>query len=578
MLRRLILLSVFAAVTLGLAEVVWRLSASEALARLADRGRADLRLSADRLVGALQRFRGVAVLMADHPEVLALALDRGGDPAQVGALLRRVADGAGALDMILVDLQGRVHAGGSGRARQLPASPDLQRAGHGALGRFHFVEPQSGRRIFSIAAPVFSPEGPVVAAVVLRLDADAVEAPGRGDPVPVWFADESGVTFIANRSEMVFQRDARDTPVDPAIYPADIALTRRVSDLTARAGVTLARNPDAPYLPELALPLSRALPVIGMTGHALIDAAPALRFARAQALVTAVALLGFGAVLLALGERRRALAVRLAAEARANAALEARVAARTAELLETNDRLTRAQADLVQAGKLSALGQMSAGISHELNQPLMAIRSYAENAALYLDRGRSSEAAQNLVRISDLARRMGRIIKNLRAFARQESEPMRDVDMVAVIGSALDLVQGKLDRAGVTLLWRAPDAPVMVRGGEVRLGQVVVNLLSNAADAMADSPQRQIDMALTRHGGRVRLTIADTGPGISEPDRIFDPFYSTKAVGSAEGMGLGLSISYGLVQSFGGAIAGRNRPDRGAIFTVELDAVGGGQA
>ena len=223
----------------------------------------------------------------------------------------------------------------------------------------------------------------------------------------------------------------------------------------------------------------------------------------------------------------------------------------------------------MQAGKLSALGQMSAGISHELNQPLMAIRQYAENGAALLERGKPDVAAQNLRRIGDLAHRMGRIIRNLRAFARQEREPMGQVDLVAVVNAALELSESRLARDGVEVRWQPP-APIHVIGGEVRLGQVLVNLIGNAADAMAGLPVRRIAISLRRHDDRVLLEVADTGPGIEEPEKIFDPFYTTKAVGAAEGMGLGLSISYGLVQSFGGAIRGRNRPEGGAIFTVEL--------
>ncbi len=186
-----------------------------------------------------------------------------------------------------------------------------------------------------------------------------------------------------------------------------------------------------------------------MTGEILLDAAPAMRLALLQAVMAAAVLLGAGAVLFGLGERRRALSDRLALEAAANADLEVRVAARTRELSEANDRLQRAQRDLVQAGKLSALGQMSAGISHELNQPLMAIRSYAENAGLFLERGKADTAAANLGRISELARRMGRIIKNLRAFARNESEPVGDVDLVTVVDAALELSDSKVTRCGV---------------------------------------------------------------------------------------------------------------------------------
>jgi two-component system C4-dicarboxylate transport sensor histidine kinase DctB len=213
-----------------------------------------------------------------------------------------------------------------------------------------------------------------------------------------------------------------------------------------------------------------------------------------------------------------------------------------------------------------------------LNQPLMAIRSFAENAEAFLDRGNPEVAAQNLSRISELARRMGRIIKNLRAFAKQENEPLSDVDLVAVVDAAIEMVTSKISHAGVSLDWAAPPSAVMVRGGEVRLQQVVLNLISNAVDAMEETEDRRIEITLERKGPRVFLAVRDTGPGIAEPERIFDPFYTTKEIGSAEGMGLGLSISYGLVQSFGGQIRGRNHEEKGAIFTVELAAVEGVQA
>ncbi len=585
--RRLLILCLFLAFATGVTSFVWRFSAAEALARLEERGSADLRLAADRLNAHLQRFRAIAVLMADHPSARAMADGAGGatdlesvEPgaAEPGAadldrLLLSVVDTSGLLSLTLVTPEGKILAASDGRRGQMPLTPDLIRARQGALGLFHAVDPATARRYFSYAAPVFAPEGAVAGALLLRLDVEGLEAAGRGDAMPVWFVDDQGVVFVTNRDEMRFRQLQQSATPDPAIYPAGLVRPFVSVREYAVAGRRLWRVHGGPYLPARALPLTRPLPVISMTSTALVDAAPALRYAALQAAVAAALSFGFGAVLMALGERRRALTERLADKARANAALEARVQERTAALQEANDQLTRAQADLVQAGKLSALGQMSAGISHELNQPLMAIGSYAENAGLYLERGRSAEAAQNLTRISELARRMGRIIKNLRAFARQESEPMRDVDMVAVIASALELVQPRLDRAGVSLHWHQPSAPVLVRGGEVRLGQVVINLLSNAADAMAASPRRDITLTLTREAARVRLMVADTGPGITEPGRIFDPFYSTKEVGSAEGMGLGLSISYGLVQSFGGAITGQNRPDGGAVFTVELDAV-----
>lgn len=165
---------------------------------------------------------------------------------------------------------------------------------------------------------------------------------------------------------------------------------------------------------------------------------------------------------------------------------------------------------------------------------------------------------------------MGRIIKNLRAFARQEVEPVADVDLIAAIEAALDPGRARIEATGTTVLWSPPGAKVWVCGGEVRLQQMVMNLIVNACDAMAGRARREIFLAVVRTAGRVRLRLADTGPGIAEPERIFDLFYSTKEVGHSEGMGLGLSISYGLIKSFGGEISGRNRDEGGAEFTIDL--------
>ncbi|MBV1897296.1 MAG: sensor histidine kinase, partial [Rhodobacteraceae bacterium] len=241
-----------------------------------------------------------------------------------------------------------------------------------------------------------------------------------------------------------------------------------------------------------------------------------------------------------------------------------------AERQEAEAALKQAQADLVQAGKLSALGQMSAGISHELNQPLMAIQSFAENGTQYIKRGRPEIAGDNLGRISDLAHRMGRIIKNLRSFARQESEAAGRVDIVAVLESVIELTGPRLRRDGIQLDYSKPDTPVWVHGGEVRLGQVFVNLLSNAADAMVVSKRKVLSIEVS-DAAQLTVSVRDTGPGIDMPDKMFEPFYTTKEVGTSEGMGLGLSISYGIVQSFGGDIRGENAPGGGALFTVQLE-------
>ena len=561
---------------------VWWVGYSAALDQLERRGRADLALAADRLTSQLQRYRELAVLLADHPD-----LQVGADPARATALLRETADRTGSLDVIVLDGAGRerVAAGGT-TAQDHLGTPYFERAMDGALGVYHLVSDRFGgrssRRAFVFAAPMFSPAGPVRGAVMVVADVDAVESAWRGDRPTMFFTDEAGVIFVSNRSELIFR--ARDgDPVRAAQspeYPAGqvtafVAYTPRLI-----GGHEIWRVAGGPYVPARALHLTLELPVIEMTGEVLLDVAPARQLAFLQAAVAAALCLTFGALLFLATERRRTLAG-------ANARLEDRVALRTAELsilnadlrrevqerVDAEARLKKAQADLVQAGKLSALGQMSAGISHELNQPLMAIRSFAENAEGFLARGKPEVAAQNLNRISDLARRMGRIIRNLRAFSRHESEPLSDVDICAVVDMVLEMSEARARQAEVTLNWNAPLARVMVRGGEVRLQQVLLNLVGNAIDAMEGSHPKSLTIEVSQQGARVELAVRDTGPGLSEPEKIFDPFYTTKQIGAAEGMGLGLSISYGLVQSFGGVIKGRNHPDGGAVFTVELDSV-----
>jgi two-component system C4-dicarboxylate transport sensor histidine kinase DctB len=215
---------------------------------------------------------------------------------------------------------------------------------------------------------------------------------------------------------------------------------------------------------------------------------------------------------------------------------------------------------------------MSAGISHELNQPLMAIQQFADNAVKFVEKGRWDVAGSNLGEISKLSHRMARIIKNLRAFARNEAEPVGRVDAVKVITHAIEFQQERLARDDIEVEWAVPRDPIWVRAGEVRLGQVMINLISNAADAMSVCPERRITVAICPVAGAeqtVEIVVDDTGPGIEHPDKIFEPFYTTKEVSPSEGMGLGLSISYGLVQSFGGNIRGTTT-SQGARFTIEL--------
>lgn len=571
MARKLVIpLTLLASLILGGA--VWFYASGQLLSELQQRGRSDLALASDRVVGEFHAHRMLAVSTSQDPRLAEASTS----VADLKAILLRITDLSGALDYVLLNAQGKVvvNALGVAPSRWLD-QPFVKQGLQGGIGMHHGVSDRFSRRAFYYSVPIFSDAGPVVRALVVVIDVERVEADFRGTRPVVYMTDEDGVVFFSNRSELLFRRlnalapppeGFQDTPLRPFVtYEERLFRGAEIWDIEAGR-----------YLPARALHVERDIPLIGMRGEALVDVAQAGSAALLQAIVASIAWLFFGAIILFVSAQRRTLA-------RANDALEMRVAERTSALSETNialrgeikerkeaeAALTQAQSDLIQAEKLSALGKMSAGISHELNQPLMALQSYAENAATLLERGKPDVARQNLTRITDVARRMGRIIRNFRTFARQEIEPAAKVDLGQVVQAATDLSEQRVTKEGVMLTVDMPAHQIWVQGGEVRLQQVLVNLISNALDAMAGVGERRLTITVT-DAKNVILEVRDTGPGINDPDKIFEPFYSTKSIGEAEGVGLGLSISYGLVQSFGGNIRGTNAPSGGAIFTVEL--------
>ena len=567
----------FLCVVALLSAVAWSYGYRQALTQLSQRAEADLELAADRLSTQMQVYQEIAVLMADHPILAALETPAQRQSAQ--AVLLDVADKTAAVNVMYLDPDGHVLAAAQPLDhRNMAGHRAFERAMQGALGSAHGVHEASSDRIYFYAAPTFGPAGQVKGVLMVVADVQDVEQTWRGSTEAVFFTDADGVVFISNRSDLLFwyRAEGQQGLTPPSGEAVEFASTRV-------DGHELWQLSWGRYFPQRALHLTLDLPVIGMTAEVLVDVAPARRLAGLQAAAVAAICFAFGALLFMASERRRALA-------QANTVLESRVAQRTraltaantalrhevAERQEAEAALKKAQADLVQAGKLSALGQMSAGISHELNQPLMAIRQFADNGSAFLARGKDVKTRENLGRISDMAARMARIIKNLRAFARNESEPMGKVDLVQVINTAVELTEARLQAEEVTLEWSPPEGPVFAWGGEVRLVQVFVNLINNAADAMSQQEDKLVRIDINT-GKKLAVTVRDIGPGIENTEKLFEPFYTTKEVGSSEGMGLGLSISYGLVQSFGGNIRGANA-QTGAVFTVELEYFAEGKA
>lgn len=257
--------------------------------------------------------------------------------------------------------------------------------------------------------------------------------------------------------------------------------------------------------------------------------------------------------------------------------LEARVAARTNDLSQANQRLKNeieqhqhTQNELIQAAKLAVLGQLSAGINHELNQPLTAIRAYADNTRQFVARGQLETAEANLNEISSLVNHMSKIIAPLKVFSRKSSGQAEPVSLQAIRDGAMSILYGRLDQATVNVVWPKELANTYVMGDMVRLEQVVVNLLSNAMEAMEGQANKTIDISLEQSPGWVTLQVRDHGPGIDETSlsRVFEPFFTTKGV--TQGLGLGLSISQRIIESLGGELQAQNHPAGGAVFSMKL--------
>ena len=244
--------------------------------------------------------------------------------------------------------------------------------------------------------------------------------------------------------------------------------------------------------------------------------------------------------------------------------------------IEERQRVERhlevAEQSLEQASKLAALGQMSAAVSHELNQPLAAMRTYLAGARLLLERKRPDEALSSFHRIDDLIERMGAITKQLKSYARKGTDNLIEVDIRDAVHGSLSMMSPQLSQSKVEVRKTLPADPALVMADPVRLDQIIVNLLRNALDAVKGQDKPMLDV-LVVVGDHVSLSVRDNGHGIDDPEALFEPFYTTKEPG--EGVGLGLAISAGIAKELGGRLSARNANPQGAIFELLLPRVMG---
>jgi two-component system, NtrC family, C4-dicarboxylate transport sensor histidine kinase DctB len=251
--------------------------------------------------------------------------------------------------------------------------------------------------------------------------------------------------------------------------------------------------------------------------------------------------------------------------------LNARLQQEIAERQKVQKDLAVAELTLAQSSKLAALGEMSAAVSHELNQPLAAMKTYLAGARLLLQRRRPDEALSSFQRIDDLIDRMGAITRQLKSYARKGGEAFEPVDLRQCLSAALAMMEPQLKLRVVKITRSVPRQPVMVMADRLRLEQVLINLLRNALDATKENAEPQIELILSA-GETATLTVRDNGHGIQNLENLFEPFYTTKTPG--EGVGLGLAISSGIVTDLGGRLTARNSEQGGAVFEMQLPILG----
>jgi C4-dicarboxylate-specific signal transduction histidine kinase len=606
----------FCALVAGAGFLVFRFSLAMGLAELQTTGRHRLDLYSNSLEREIDKFAYFPNVLGLEKDVLSLLTDplpTAARAAQVSRYLEQLNERAGTLSIYVLDRQGRVLATSNWRrpdsflGEDLSFRPYFRQAMETGSGRFFGIGTTRGEPGYYLASALADGERTVGVAVV-KVGLQQLEKSWSTVEAPVLVADENGVVILASVPDWKF------TTLKPLDEATRIAFDR-TQQYNRRAldplgvvelaqldhGARLVRLPKAAPAKVAMFPvagkfMAQTQPLPGTPWDITVFShqQPVQEIASSRAILAGGGAAFLFVLALMMNERRRHLNDRLAAREalqRAHDELERKVEERTADLSAANTQLhaevadriraertlRAAQDELVQAGKLAVIGQLAAGLAHELNQPLAALSTLSGNARKFLARGNQETAAGNLERIGELVERMGRLTGQLKSFARKSSGQPQAVPLRRAVDNALLLLEQRLKRARADVRIDLPDEDLHAWCDANRLEQVLVNLAGNALDAMDGLPAPALAISARGQGESIVLQVRDHGPGLSEEarGRLFEPFFTTKEAGS--GLGLGLPISAGIVADFGGSLSGNNHPDGGAVFTLEIPAAPSGE-
>ncbi len=561
-----------------------------AVADLGARADATLPLAVAALAGEISKQQLLPAVLAVDSDIGALLSAPAPDHARrIGLKLKELAGEAGASVVYLIGRDGVTLA-----SSNFDAPDSFVGSDYGF--RTYFTTAMATGRALQYALGTVSlkpglylshrvdgPSGPL-GVVVVKVELDRVEADWRRSGYTIFASDHQGIVLATSRPDWRFgllapiadEDMARrtlqlgDTPLKALPLRLDGSGLMRLDGGRGTTRFILAAGPVGDVAPDWRLTV-------------LVPADAAIAAASRTAVLTAIAgLVALAAVAFAYQRRRLAIRRRQTALTEMNVELERRVRERTGELSRANEalageiasreaaeqRVRRLREDLAQANRLSILGQIAAGVAHEINQPVAAIRAYADNAGRFLDTGRPEPARDNMGAISRMADRIGEITGTLRGFARRATSPPAPVRLDDAIDGALSLLAGRIRDSGVAIERMRPEPAPVVVASRIRLEQILVNLLQNALDALKGRADGRIAISVASGTDVVRVGVADNGPGIPPAiaETLFMPFVTTKDAG----LGLGLVISAEIAREFGGSL--RHEPDSetGATFILEL--------
>ena len=504
----------------------------------------------------------------------------------------------------VLDTTGRVLATSNWRDADSYLGEDLsfrayyQDAIRGLPGRFYGIGSTTGEPGYYLAHGL-EEKGKIIGVAVIKVRLEALEERWQRARLEAFVSDENGIIILSSDparrlksvrplTAEIKERLARSLqyywwPLNELVPLERESIADGVEKLTFPANTSV----DHEHTVVSYLAQTRELADTPWHLTLLTPLEDLRREAANQGMLVAVACALVAFLLIAWNERRKVISTRLAAREaleQANNELERRITDRTADLRASNERLKgqirerrqaeetlrQAQDELIQAGKLAAIGQMSTSIAHELNQPLAALRTLSGNTVRFLERGALDTASANLRTINDLVDRMGRITASLRAFARR-GEDKGQASLSKAVEAALQLLAARLDNGSLALHQQIDDVELAI--DQTRLEQILVNLIGNALDAMSAQPMPILWLEGDMLDGRYRLRVRDNGHGIDAEARkhLFEPFFTTKP--GEQGLGLGLTLSASLAAAAGGTLNAEDPAEGGTMFVLVLPLV-----